>query len=275
MVRTKADRFAAVSSKAGLGLLYLISLASVAGFGIFRTWPGLLVTIPDAAAVYPRAFAFFPRAQIIAAFVVLAAYLAWRVRARWIAGFAAVYAISLGSELAGTTVGLPFGPYRYTDALGAMWFGHVPILIPISWFMMALPSFALAGEGVSRARRIVVGSLILLAWDLSLDPAMSAATAFWVWGTPGAYYGMPWLNLLGWFVTGVALMMALTALDAERWTRGLSKPWLLGFYGANLSLPIGLAIVAGMWGAVVVSALAVGACWVAASPKRIPGRAFA
>lgn len=280
MSSTSADRAATAAGRMGIVLLYLIALASVVGFGVFRTWPQLLVTIPDAAAVYPRAFEVFPRAQIVFAFVVLAFYLTWRAGKSWVAAFVAVYAISLASELSGTTIGMPFGPYRYTDALGAKWFGHVPVLIPFSWFMMAVPSFALAGASAdgstpTRARRIVVGSLILLAWDLSLDPAMSAATAFWVWGEQGAYYGMPWLNLFGWFVTGVALMMAMVALGAERWTSRLSSRWLLAYYGANLALPIGLAAVGGMWLALVVTTVALATCWFIVRPRRAFARAIA
>ncbi|HET9425178.1 MAG TPA: carotenoid biosynthesis protein [Gemmatimonadaceae bacterium] len=279
MSSTNADRYASGADRIGVAALYLVAIASVAGFGVFRIWPQLLAAIPNAAAVYPRAFELFPRLQIVLAFAVLALHLSWRVGGRWIASFFVVYAISLGSELAGTTVGLPFGPYHYTEALGAKWFGHVPLLIPVSWFMMALPSFALAGPsggtGTDRARRIVGGSLILLAWDLSLDPAMSAATAFWVWGEAGAYYGMPWLNLFGWFVTGVALMAAFSALGVERWTARLSKRWMAVYYGANLALPLGLAAVGGMWLALAATVVALAACWLLVRPPRSFARAVA
>jgi uncharacterized membrane protein len=280
MSSTSSNRWGVVADRAGLASLYLIAMASIAGFWVFRTWPELLATIPNAAAVYPAAFQFFPRAQIILAFGILALFLTRRVGTRWLLPFVAVYGISLGSELAGTTAGIPFGPYRYTDALGAKWFGHVPLLIPVSWFTMALPSFALAAGAAdmssgARVRRIVGGSLILLAWDLSLDPAMSAATAFWVWGEQGAYYGMPWLNLFGWFVTGVALMLALSALGAERWTPRLSRRWLAAYYGANLVLPVGLAAAGGMWLAVVVTIIALGACWLVLRPRRALAGALA
>ena len=56
--------------------------------------------------------------------------------------------------------------------------------------------------------------LLLLAWDLALDPAMSYATRYWIWGDEGPYYGMPWLNLFGWYVTGVVLMAVLSLLPA-------------------------------------------------------------
>lgn len=254
--------------------LYGISVASVVSYGVFRIWPELLTTVPNAMAVYPRAFQIFPRAQIILAFLVLALFLSRRAGGRWIPAFVAVYLISLGSELAGTTVGLPFGPYHYTSALGAKWFAHVPVLIPVSWFMMALPSFALARHGsasttASRVRRIIVASLILLAWDLALDPAMSGATAFWVWGSEGPYYGMPWLNLFGWFVTGVVLMGAMTWLKADRWVDSLSRPWLAGYYGANLALPIGFAAIAGMWGALAATTVALAGCWMLARNERV------
>lgn len=277
MTSTKADRVALAIDRAGIASLYGIAIASVVGFGVFRAWPQLLATIPNAAAVYPRAFEFFPRAQILLAFGILAIYLTRQVGGRWLIPFVAVYLLSLGSELAGTAVGLPFGPYHYTEALGAKWFGHVPLLIPVSWFLMALPSFALAGAGHagSRMARIVIGSLILLAWDLALDPAMSAATAFWVWGEQGAYYGMPWLNLLGWFVTGLAIMLVFSALGVDRWTSRLSPRWLLAYYGANLALPVGLAAIAGMWVALVATTLALGACWLLVGPRRALERAMA
>jgi uncharacterized membrane protein len=52
-------------------------------------------------------------------------------------------------------------------------------------------------------RACALASFVLLSWDLSLDPAMSYATRYWIWGSTGAYYGMPWLNLFGWYVTGI------------------------------------------------------------------------
>jgi putative membrane protein len=278
MSSTIADRLLSRATAAGIVVLYLIAAASVVGFGVFRARPDLLGTIPGAAAAYPRAVAFFPKAQVIGAFAVLAIYLAWKCGARWLLPFVAVYALSLSSELAGTTVGLPFGPYRYTDALGAKWFGHVPVLIPLSWFMMAVPSYALAAASDarrSRAVRVVVGAIILLAWDLSLDPAMSAATAFWVWGSAGAYYGMPWLNLFGWFVTGIVLMAALAALGADDWTRRLSTRWVAAFYGANLALSLGLAAVGGMWLAFLSTAGVLAACWFAIRTRRVESRVLA
>ncbi|HEX5579964.1 MAG TPA: carotenoid biosynthesis protein [Gemmatimonadaceae bacterium] len=249
-----------------LAVVYLVSVASLVGFATFHLHPELLNRVPGAAAVYGRMFVLAPRVQIALAFLALALFLTRRVGARWLGAFAALYALSLSSELAGTTVGLPFGPYHYTDALGGKLFGHVPLLIPASWFFMALPSYALAlrsQPGRARmGRRILVGSLVLLSWDLALDPAMSMVTKYWVWGAEGPYYGMPLLNLAGWYVTGLALMAALAALRADAWVASLPVGWLVAFYGANLLLPLGMSVAAGLWGAVAATAAALIVCWV-------------
>jgi uncharacterized membrane protein len=248
-----------------LGAVYAVSVASLVGFVVFTRHPHLLNEIPGAAAVYGQMFVLAPRAQIVLAFASLVLFLGRHAGIRWLSAFAALYALSLSSELAGTTIGLPFGPYRYTDGLGVKLFGHVPALIPASWFFMAIPSYALARwrfpDRARAGRRVLLGSLVLLTWDLALDPAMSLVTKYWVWATEGPYYGMPLLNLVGWYTTGLALMAALVALRADEWVRSLSVPWLVAFYGANLLLPLGMSMSAGLWGAVAATVGSGAICW--------------
>lgn len=245
------------SARATLAVTWAVSVLSLLGFAVFTTSPELLNRMSGAAEVYGMMFEIAPRAQIVVAFVALVLVLWCRAGTRWVGAFAAVYAVSLGSELLGTTMGIPFGPYSYTDGLGMKLFAHVPVLIPLSWFFMALPAFALARG------RIVLGALLLASWDLALDPAMSFVTRYWVWATDGVYYGMPLLNLVGWFVTGLALMAVLSMMRADRWAASLDRRWLWSYYGANLVLPIGMCVVAGHWGAVLASALAIGSCAIA------------
>ena len=88
---------------------------------------------------------------------------------------------------------------------------------------------------------------------------MSWVTKDWVWGGDGPYYGMPLLNLAGWYLTGLALMGALDVLRAGEWSASLPSGWLLGFYVANLLLPLGMLAAAGHWTAVVVSVVGAGA----------------
>lgn len=257
-----------------LALVYLVTAVSLAGFATFGRHPERLATVPDAARVYGWMLLVAPKAQIVIAFLALALFLTRRVGTRWLPAFAALYLVSLGSELAGTTVGLPFGPYHYTNGLGTKWLGHVPVLIPVSWFYMALPSYAIAMRRFplpsQRIRRVAVASLVLLSWDLVLDPAMSLVTQYWIWGTAGPYYGMPFINLVGWFATGVALMIALTLVRADAWVAKLPTRWLVAFYGANLLLPVAMSVVAGLWGAVAATAAALVCCWLATRNRVSP-----
>jgi uncharacterized membrane protein len=252
--RAAAER--AWVERAALAVVYAVSAGSLAGFATFGLRPERLTQVPGAAAAYGWMMAVAPRAQ--------------SAGARWLPALGALYVLSLASELSGTTVGLPFGPNHYTPGLGTKWFGHVPVLIPLSWFFMALPSYAIAWRGAPEAgrgaRRVLLGSLVLLSWDLALDPAMSLVTKYWVWGTEGPYYGMPLLNLAGWYVTGLALMLALEALRAGRWVARLPLGWLAGFYGANLLLPLGMCVAAGLWGAAAATVAALAGCWLLARP---------
>jgi uncharacterized membrane protein len=263
-----------LAEASALAAVYAISVGSLVGFATFSLHPELLLQAQVSAETYARILVIAPRAQIVVSVAALLFVLVRRAGRRWVPAFAAIYAISLGAELAGTTVGLPFGPYRYTDGLGVKWLAHVPVLIPASWFMMALPSYAVAlrrfpdGRGV--AARVALGSFILLSWDLALDPAMSFVTKYWIWGATGPYYGMPMLNLIGWFVTGVALMVACVAVRADRWVAAVPTPWLLGFYAANLLLPVGMNVAAGLWGAVVATGVALAIAALVARTARAP-----
>ena len=268
-----------LSTRLALGAFWVFTVVSVAGYATFGRHPHLLAGIPEAASTYAAAFTFFPRAHVLLAFAVLAAALVAHAGARWVGAFVAVYLISLGSELAGTTAGLPFGAYHYTDGLGPKWLGHVPVLIPLSWFFMGVPSYLLARRVVSGvvggdARRQVLGilggSLVLLAWDLALDPAMSWITKYWVWGSEGPYYGMPLLNLFGWYITGLAIMGALAVLGADEWGDRIPTRWLAGYWLANFALPVGMIAAAGLWWGLLVSLA--GAAIAIAAPRWIGAR---
>ena len=51
--------------------------------------------------------------------------------------------VAYGMEEAGVRTGLIYGPYHYSDMLGTK-LGHVPIIIPLAWFMMIYPSWRVA-----------------------------------------------------------------------------------------------------------------------------------
>ena len=129
--------------------------------------------------------------------------------ARRTAMFFAISAIvSYLLEEVGVRTGLVFGAYHYSDMLGAK-LGHVPILIPLAWFMMIYPSWMVArallryldqDSLAGNTARAVVAACVMTAWDTVMDPGM-AASGNWVWEKGGAYFGVPMHNYFGWLLT--------------------------------------------------------------------------
>ena len=153
--------------------------------------------------------------------------------------------LSLGAELLGTSTGFPFGDYHYLTGLGYKVAGLVPFTIPLSWFYLGFSAYLIAymgfktivGDRLSELGAIVVGALLLTAWDFVLDPAMSQTTMpFWAWDQPGAFFGMPYQNFAGWFGTGVVFMSVATLLwrmRPQQWASNISLELPLNIYLAN------------------------------------------
>lgn len=232
-----------------LTILALFSATAVAGYWFFGLHPENLARFPQSATFYSHSFSFFAQTQVWLSGIALFAILAWGGKFKWISGFVAVYILSLASELSGTMTGFPFGDYEYSSLLGAKWFSHVPYLIPLSWFTMALPSFVLVERTLSdhlpKLARWTLAAILLTSWDLVLDPAMSFLVPYWLWGQAGSFYGMPWINLAGWFVTGFVLSAALSHFRATEAVEHVSNRTLLVYYAIVFALPAGMLVAAG------------------------------
>ncbi len=198
---------------------------------------------------------------------------------RWLAFMLPSVVLSLSSELLGTSTGFPFGAYHYLSGLGYKIAGLVPFTIPLSWFYMGFVCYVLARAGLSRTNlpmlvqqvaSICFGAVLLTAWDLVLDPAMSqTAFPFWQFQEVGEFFGMPYRNLSGWFGTG-ALFMTVAALlwgnkPVKLSRSGLNLPvltYLVNFaFGAIITvgsldigflIPVSLSVLFGVVPAIVV-----------------------
>jgi putative membrane protein len=172
--------------------------------------------------------------------------------------FLAATVLSATAELTGTKTGWPFGGYEYTSFLGPKLLGRVPVAVPLSWFYMGFASFVLADViAVRRGWRnrtlwsIVLGTWLLTAWDLVLDPSMAAPQMqyihFWIWHESGPYFGMPLRNLAGWFGTGLLFVTVGRLLWRERVAP--VAPVMLPFvvYAVNVAWSMVLSVSAGMW----------------------------
>lgn len=248
-----------------LGVLAIFTVVAIGGYWVFALHPNLIPDSDFARTVYGVSFKFFARSHIVLAGLVLALFLIRGAGGRWIPAFLAVAFASFMSEYIGTGYGFPFSGYEYTALLGYKVGGRVPLVIPVSWFLMALPSWVMARAVFPSPRgrlgRVLLGGYLLTAWDLALDPAMSYLTPYWVWENGGPFYGMPWVNLAGWMGTGIVLMLLLEFLKADRWTENLERRWLVAYYGLVVLMPLGMLIAAGLWLGVAATAAALLLAW--------------
>ena len=156
------------------------------------------------------------RALSSAVVVAMATTTAANAGARWgvaraATAFGAVGVTTGVVERVGTATGVPFGRYEYTGALRPQ-LGHVPALVPLAWFAMAVPAREVAhaalGPRSTPVTRVVVGAAALTAWDLFLDPQM-VGEGYWRGRAAASTAVFPLGNYVGWFVTGLGVMAIL------------------------------------------------------------------
>ncbi|MBI3793086.1 MAG: carotenoid biosynthesis protein [Gemmatimonadetes bacterium] len=305
---------AAHASPAGPARAAWVVLAVHASFVVFGTaalvtilageFPTVLQT-PYTAEIFRLSWKFTgPTLVVLGALAALLHSMPRLGTARALTLCAVATLIALASELAGTNAGLPFGPYHYTEMLGYRINGDVPFPIPISWYYMLYGSLAICGRllPVRPGARAAWGwalaaGVILTAWDIAQDPAMTAVSpVHWAWDfarlpgwapawlTRGFFYGMPLSNWIGWVLTGTIIARVMLALvPASTWRDAIApSPLPLWLYALNGVMPIALCARHGLWWAAglgfvamaVPLALAVRA-GAAPSPRRVTGGAAA
>jgi len=182
---------------------------------------------------------------------------------RWRMGAFVVWGCLVGAagELIGTTglltVGglqLPFGEYQYTEWLGPKILDHVPYFIPPSWFAMSVVSLDLARRVTTvRWKYILLGTVFMVLWDVSLDPAMNRAFPFWNYGVDGFFYGMPFSNWCGWFAVTLVIMVGY---EAMRGGIEIKNEWASWVYILNCLFPLSISLLRDLYLAALIGALA-------------------
>jgi lycopene beta-cyclase len=194
--------------------------------------------------------------------------------ARTVRVFLLITFITFIAEFMGSKTGFPFGSYAYSLSLQPQ-FAGVPVVIPLAWFMMILPSWAVALL-IAQHRRLqafrYIGFLVLsagaiTAWDLFLDPQM-VSWGFWRWHQgSGEYFGIPWVNYAGWFLTGLVLTLAVPL----SWIKQLPLRPLTGIYMIVWLLQtVGLGFFWGQPGPALVGFVVMGLFAFGAIVKSIP-----
>jgi putative membrane protein len=110
-------------------------------------------------------------------------------------------------EVAGVHSGIPFGRYSYTDVLYPLLLG-TPVVMGAAWVILLaytrhiMPSF-LSGRLSSAA----LGAVWMVGIDLVIDPLAAGPLGYWIWEHPHGYYGVPWTNFAGWWITSFFLLL--------------------------------------------------------------------
>ena len=249
---------------------HLVSMAfGLAGILLVAPHPEFLSLLPAGQMMFRWSMAGGGVAYIVLGTIAVALY-AYRTLGlrNWLMFMIPAIGISLSSELLGTSTGFPFGDYSYLSGLGYKISGLVPFTIPLSWFYLGLSAYLLARTGLSRrlphfgwlaqAGAIGLGALLLTSWDFVLDPAMSQTTMpFWYWHHPGAFFGMPYQNFVGWMGTGIVFMTVAVLLWGKRspvlQAADLNLPIVV--YLGNFVFAMVMSMAAGFWVPIVLGLL--------------------
>ena len=122
--------------------------------------------------------------------------------------FCLVLVVAFGVEYAGVSLGIPFGSYRYTTTLGAVFLG-VPVVIPLAWYANAASSLGVARCLFSRTAHPLAtglaGACLVASFDIVLEPAASFIHHYWIWQENR----IPWVNYLSWFSLALIIILFL------------------------------------------------------------------
>jgi uncharacterized membrane protein len=185
--------------------------------------------------------------------------------------FALAFVISWSFESLSIATGFPFGNYHYTEDLGWQ-LGTVPLLIMPAYFGVCYISWLIArtltdalDPGKSYGWPVVlVASFVMVMWDLSMDPSRATAHLTWIWHDGGAYFGVPFVNFLGWFLCVATIFAAFDFWLSRRSGKEVTAPdWQaqaqsLGLYAGLFAEFVGFIILGPKTGQVTD---AVGQVW--------------
>lgn len=179
-------------------------------FAILKATPAanvLKALIPAISIIVPTVFAFMHGSR----------RLGWATMGLF---FGIAFVVSWCMESLSIATGFPFGHYHYTENLGPK-LGTVPLLIMPAYFSMCYVSWNLAhivldkfdhrADALQRFAVPVIAAFVMVMWDLSMDPARSTLSQAWIWHDGGSYFGVPFVNFMGWTVT-VYLIFQIFAL---------------------------------------------------------------
>lgn len=116
-------------------------------------------------------------------------------------------------------------PYEYTHAIFGLP-GEVPLGIVLGWGVIMFAAWhALDRLELSWSTHALSGGLLAVTLDFVSDPVFVDLDV-WVWEVPTQYYGIPFVNFVGWFLIVAAYFFSLRVVrhvfpQARRSTAGV------------------------------------------------------
>jgi len=148
----------------------------------------------------------------------------------------------------------PFGEFTFGDAMGYKILGLVPWTVAFAYLPLVLAVFWLSSKLTPSGFRVILSGLFLAVVNAVLDPAL-AFMSLRSWENGGPFFGVPVLNFVGWFITGIITALILHAFwgkdDDVRRSIAYSGFGIIWFWGGvNLGLkqwiPAGIGLGVGL-----------------------------
>jgi len=192
------------------------------------------------------------------------------------------FAIAFACEWSSTRNGFPFGLYHYLDVTRGreLWISNVPFFDSLSFVFLSFVSWAgarrLLGEPVDGSGRvsggattIALAALLMVGIDLVCDPVSVRGDEWFLgrifyYATPGAFFGVPVSNFLGWGFVALAIIGTMRGLEA------------LGVLGGRplYALPFAELLAPAFYVGIVLFNVAI-AFWIGLVPPALLGLAIA
>lgn len=121
-------------------------------------------------------------------------------------------------EVAGVHTGFPFGGYAYTEVLFPLLFG-TPIVMGAAWvILLAYTRHLSHALPFGRVGSSILGASWMVLIDLVIDPLAAGPLGYWTWDHAHGYYGVPWSNFGGWWLTAFFLLLFYPAPQKQKVT---------------------------------------------------------
>lgn len=155
--------------------------------------------------------------------------------------------LAVGIEAAAIKTGFPYGHFFYNTKAGIMIGDLVPVSTPFAWIAIVLGSAAMAAKLVKKIwQQIIATVLIMICIDLLLDP-VAVTLGLWYWFKPGLYYGVPFINYVGWVLSASIGSLVVFLFTHKRFAQDLYMPaGLASSLYLSLLLWIGIAFWKGL-----------------------------